>query len=127
LRGGVARTAWRSCRAVLRLLPVQGRGRRRLKDYAYGRLPVLFKGTPGYDAWRAGPPRMAPAPAAVAPAGAAPGGVDPAALSAMLREKTAGEAPVASLIIPVYGQLDYTMRCLESIARAGATVAFEIL
>lgn len=37
------------------------------------------------------------------------------------------ENPVVSIIIPVYGEIDYTLRCLVSIAKNAPQVAFEII
>lgn len=39
----------------------------------------------------------------------------------------AGASPLVSLIIPTYGQVDYTLRCLDSIARAMPRAAIEII
>ncbi len=35
--------------------------------------------------------------------------------------------PIVSIIIPVYGQLDYTLRCLASISKNTSTTPFEII
>lgn len=37
------------------------------------------------------------------------------------------EAPVVSIVIPTYGNLVQTLACLDSIARVGAEVSFEVL
>lgn len=39
----------------------------------------------------------------------------------------ASEAPRASLIIPAYNQLDYTLACLQSLADAGDRTPFEVI
>lgn len=37
------------------------------------------------------------------------------------------DAPLVSIVIPVYGKLEYTLACLRSIARHGARAAFEVI
>jgi GT2 family glycosyltransferase len=37
------------------------------------------------------------------------------------------EKPLASIIIPVYGQIDYTLSCLRSLANLDSTVSFEAI
>jgi len=39
----------------------------------------------------------------------------------------ASQNPIVSVIIPVYGQIDYTLRCLASIAENQPQVAFEVI
>lgn len=41
--------------------------------------------------------------------------------------RAASPAPVVSVIIPVYGQLPYTLNCLDSLLRHRANVSFEVL
>ncbi|MFL5286769.1 MAG: glycosyltransferase [Rhodopila sp.] len=48
--------------------------------------------------------------------------VDPATLVVPL-----AEAPLVSIIVPTYGQVDYTLRCLASIARAMPEAPIEVL
>lgn len=38
-----------------------------------------------------------------------------------------GQPPVVSILIPIFNQLDLTLACLESIAREGAKVPFEVI
>jgi len=37
------------------------------------------------------------------------------------------QSPLVSVVIPIYGQIDYTLRCLASIAANPQQVAFEII
>ncbi len=37
------------------------------------------------------------------------------------------KAPRASIVIPVYNQLDFTLRCLQSLAASGDATAFEVI
>ncbi len=56
------------------------------------------------------------------------GGADLRAAAARIRLPRAGNAPDVSIIVPVYGQLRYTIECLLSIAAAGsATQRFEVI
>ncbi len=36
-------------------------------------------------------------------------------------------SPVASIVVPVHGQLEFTLRCLHSLARSGDRTAFEVI
>jgi GT2 family glycosyltransferase/SAM-dependent methyltransferase/glycosyltransferase involved in cell wall biosynthesis len=76
---------------------------------------------------RQAPPSAAPIPpsppAPVATSAAAPG--DAAAEPLPVLPLHAD--PVVTVVIPVYGQLDYTLRCLRSIARNPPAVPFELI
>lgn len=128
-----SQVAWRCSRALLHALPLGEDGQRWLKDRAYGRLGKLFHGTPGHANWLATSdysPDTAVLPGYEAdltrPDPAAP--IDIARLSAALRERTRTcRLPVASIIIPVHGQLPFTLQCLDSIAETPTEVPFEII
>ena len=48
--------------------------------------------------------------------------------SSFARERdSAGPEPLVSIVIPMYGQLPYTLQCLESIAASPPSVPFEII
>ncbi|WP_380067866.1 methyltransferase domain-containing protein [Dankookia sp. GCM10030260] len=44
-----------------------------------------------------------------------------------IRLPAAGEAPLVSILIPTYGQVDYTLRCLASIAAAPPRAGIEVI
>jgi GT2 family glycosyltransferase/ubiquinone/menaquinone biosynthesis C-methylase UbiE/glycosyltransferase involved in cell wall biosynthesis len=126
---GGSRLAWLSCRAILNRLRLGPDARARSKDYAYRRFPNVFSGTPGYHAWldtSGRTHRPVGSPAAASEAGT--GRMDLATLSAALLGSTrTARRPIASIILPVYGQTAYTLACLESIARTETSVPFEII
>lgn len=51
---------------------------------------------------------------------------DPAKVLAQLRFETV-EKPMVSIVIPAYGNYEQSLACVDSIARAGADVSFEVL
>ena len=110
-------------RRLYRGLPIGARARYLLLAAAF-RVggSRLFGGLPAYESWRRGV-RRGPLAVALIPR---PAPAELARRMAALAFETA-EHPVASIIIPAYGKPDYTLVCLESIARQGAAVPFEVL
>lgn len=124
-----SQSAWLSGRALLGLLPLSGETREGIKGITYSLLPVVFAGTPGYRAWldQAERVRMEPPTRPEAgPSDREP--VDEAVLSRILGERTQNaRQPTASIVIPVHGHQDYTLRCLDSIARTPTDISFELI
>jgi O-antigen biosynthesis protein len=56
-----------------------------------------------------------------------PPAIDPAPEPARLALPSGAGTPAISLIIPTYGQVDYTLRCLASIAAAPPSVPVEVI
>ncbi len=67
--------------------------------------------------------RLRPPPPPASPAPAAPVVAD----LATLRLPDGGGAPRASIIVPVYNQLPVTLACLQALADAGESTAFEVI
>lgn len=82
----------------------------------------LFAGEPIYEQWKRGKDRSAPSRAQPAPDAPQETSERISALSLPTSEQ-----PTVSIVIPTYGKLDYTLRCLESIARHRPRAAVEII
>lgn len=110
--------------SVYRAMPIPRRLKSHLRLALYRTLPVLAPpGTkPGdwvlTDAQEVRMAQMLPQPS-----------VDPAEPAApeRLPLPAVESTPTASVIVPVYNQLDYTLRCLDSLARLGGAVDFEVI
>jgi GT2 family glycosyltransferase/SAM-dependent methyltransferase/glycosyltransferase involved in cell wall biosynthesis len=117
-----ALAAERRMRALYRKLPLKGQSRWKLKSAVFNRLGWLMRGTASYQHWDGTQRRALGAaqglPRHTSPTSGSSGG--PLRLPA-------SDSPEVSVIIPVYGQLDHTLRCLESISRHAPTVPFEVL
>jgi GT2 family glycosyltransferase/SAM-dependent methyltransferase len=90
--------------------------------WVFGVTGSLYQGDPLYEQWKRGMERSTPLAAPVAAAGRA----DVAARITALAF-AAHDQPLVSIVIPTYGKLDYTLACLESIARHPPAVPVEIL
>jgi GT2 family glycosyltransferase/glycosyltransferase involved in cell wall biosynthesis len=69
-------------------------------------------------------PSAAPAPTAVAAPAVVAVGAAPAAAPPVI---VPSSQPLVSVVIPVYGKVDYTLRCLASIAAHPPSAAFEVI
>jgi len=121
---GLARGLRAAVRGVLRplffLIPLPASTKHRIKFSLYHRLPFLAPAGSGPGDWVMAEQRVAqmiPAPM-----------VDPGAVPARAPEfpEVQGE-PDVSIIIPVYNQLDYTLRCVQSIAETETKLSFEVI
>jgi GT2 family glycosyltransferase/ubiquinone/menaquinone biosynthesis C-methylase UbiE/glycosyltransferase involved in cell wall biosynthesis len=111
----------RRMRTVFRRLPVRGQHRWQLKSAIFERLGWLMRGTASYKHWEGTQRR---ALAAKRP-GARP---NPALVGdASQIALPWSETPVVSIVIPAYGQVDLTRRCLASIAAHPPRVPIEVL
>ncbi|MDY6983723.1 MAG: glycoside hydrolase family 99-like domain-containing protein, partial [Pseudomonadota bacterium] len=94
---------------------------------AFEYLPWLFRNSPEYKKWAAH--RVRPHAAAAAPA--------VRVLSEPVQKATAeaarairfpdAAAPQVSVIIPVYGKIDYTLHCLRSVQQSKTSVPYEVI
>ena len=109
---------WRALRTAYHRLPVQYQGKQRLKSIAYEIFPQLFSHLPSYRIWKnqkrtlssLAIPRRYPLPNSA---------------SEIVFEATS--EPIVSVIIPVFGKLEYTRRCLLSISHYRPKVPFEVI
>lgn len=84
----------------------------------------LYQGDRLYEQWRRRKEHSAPAPAPVPLA--PPVSADVASRIAAI-DFPAHDQPRVSIVIPTYGKLDYTLACLESIARHPPGVPVEVM
>ena len=100
VRAGVQPRLLRPANAVYSRLPLDAVHKRRVAWSAYRVTGSLFAGTPGYEAWRA-----------------------------YLRglELPVSAHPLVSIVIPTYGQLHHTAKCLSSIMRHPPAIPIEVL
>ena len=115
-------------RRAYHALPVSAYTRTRLMNSAYTRFPEIFEGLPSYKLWRSRRDLMSGLRPTASNAESNPA-FDPSAppdltLPGMLPTSL---EPQVSVIIPVYGKVDYTLRCLRSIERHPQRTRFEVL
>jgi O-antigen biosynthesis protein len=113
----------RSLRSGYRRLSIGGQHRWKIKSAVFARTGWLMRGTASYQHWlgtyrRAlnddSPILVHPMPANMAP------GTETLRLPYV-------DNPLVSVIVPVYGHLDHTWRCLASIARHPPTTPIEVI
>lgn len=118
LRAFVRRTG----KAMYPRIPLSRHRKQVAVEFAFAHFGSLFVGLPQYEAWKWRKP-ASPTPTITVAA-------DPAAeieqLLRRLRFPTIAN-PTVSIIIPAYGMLDYTLRCLASIARHPPRVPIEVI
>ena len=122
LKHRAALRAERTMRTVYRRLPLRGQARWTLKSAVFGRAGWLMRGTASYQHWH-GTQRRALGSELAFRAERATG--EPA-IGEPLRLPVSA-TPAVSVIIPVYGQIAHTWRCLVSIARHPPATPFEVL
>ena len=123
LKHSVALRLERAFRTAYRRLPIRSQHRWKIKSAVYARTGWLMKGTSSYQHWhgtysRARGDDRTPLARSLSGEGA------PGAQSFRL---PSSDNPVVSVIVPVFGQLDHTWRCLASIARHPPTVPVEVI
>ena len=127
--GGLARRLYRA-------LPLSHPTKFRLKQSIYRNFPLFVRGTASYRHWLMTQSRPVPAQEANAGAPPAMAPVPPDMIrleGADLRGFAAGlrladcDAPLVSVVIPAFNQVEYTLCCLASICRYPARRAFEVI
>ena len=112
----------RTGKAMYHRIPLSRHRKQVMVEFAFAHFGSLFVGLPQYEAWKWRKP-ASPTPTVTTAA-------DPAAeveqLLRRLRFPTIAN-PTVSIIIPAYGMLDYTLRCLASIARHPPRVPIEVI
>jgi GT2 family glycosyltransferase/glycosyltransferase involved in cell wall biosynthesis len=118
---------YRLLRAIFQKMPISARRKRRLKEYAYSRHGRWFERTLGYRLWaRAGhrtrdvtrrPPLKAPAKARWAELAAQ--------RSASTPSRPREGDPL--VVVPVYGQRDQTLACLEAVLASDPSVDLVVI
>lgn len=102
-------------------LPVSQRTRGRLLGAAFRIGGPLFQGVPLYESWKYSQVAFRPVLGS-GPVGAAEIGAALAALALPVHE-----APLVSVIIPVFGNLPYTLMCLRAIAAHSPAAPIEVI
>ncbi len=110
-----------SLQSIYRALPLSTYHKRQFKAFCFSRFSFLFQGTQCYRNWQLFDSHV--------------WGREAAPLSPPQPQFDVGEtpalpttdAPVVSVIIPVYGQMDYTHRCLQSIRHYPSHTSYEII
>lgn len=104
-------------RKVYHRLPVSTVERNRVKGWLYRRFPGVFGHTLSYRLWRSQAVGVAPEPIQLD---------QPAAVGESF-ELLCPDNPVASIVIPVYGKIDYTYSCLRSLCLHRSRYSFEVI
>ena len=113
----------RTLRSAYRRLPLRGQARWKIKSAVFARTGWLMRGTASYQHWHGTQRRALGGEHALLAARGAAG--DPAIGDRLVLP--ASSAPAVSVVIPVYGQLEHTWRCLASIARNPPACPIEVL
>jgi GT2 family glycosyltransferase/ubiquinone/menaquinone biosynthesis C-methylase UbiE len=118
MRPRVVRASLDVAAAVFNSLPMSPFARRRLRGWTYRRWPRVAEKTPPYAAWKALDDFftvLSPALELAARSGSLVSPKDPA------------RKPRVSVVIPVYGQVRYTLRCIQSLIEAKTDTLFEVV
>lgn len=129
LAGGLARRLYRA-------LPLSNRAKLRLRQFIYRNIPLFLSGTAGYRNWLMAQSRPVLAQEAE---GSAPTAVEPVppeiirlegadlrGFAAALRLAEC-DAPLVSVVIPAFNNVEFTLCCLASICRYSPRRAFEVI
>jgi len=126
----IARTAssavdpWRFIRQAYHSLPVRHEHRERIKSAMYRRFPRVFGRLPSYRIWETQQRLLSQL---VVAAREGRDVCDEGVPSASSITIPVSLTPLVSIVIPVYGKIDFTLRCLASIARHPPALPFEII
>lgn len=104
-------------RAIYHRLPVSTVTRNRLKDRLYHRFPLFFAHTLSYRLWKTQSAGEAPEHAVLDQPGEVGGAFD----------MPCPQDPIVSIVIPVYGKIEYTYRCLRSLWSHRSYYSFEVI
>lgn len=108
--------AFKLMRKTYHLLPVSTLERQRVKGWFYQRFPSVFSHTLSYSMWKAQPAgTMTEQVEVMQPQVGEP------------FELPGSENPVVSIVIPVYGKIDYTYHCLRSLWLHRSHYSFEVI
>lgn len=129
--GGEARPAskrgnalFQMLRGAYRRLPVSGAAKARAKDFFYGRFGRFFRNVQNYQLWHT---QRATIAAALAQANAAQQERARAERTLLPAHDRNGLPPAISVVIPVFGKVEMTRRCIEALRQAGSPVPIEII
>lgn len=120
--------AWHALRRFFHSLPVGAHGKEILKNAIYSRFPSIFGGLMSYQLWdnrrkvmnRISGPDIMFSLGEIAGSGMVETGASGFKLPT-------SPQPLVSIIIPVYGKINYTLQCLRSIMKNPPQAPFEII
>jgi GT2 family glycosyltransferase/glycosyltransferase involved in cell wall biosynthesis len=115
-----------SARRVYRSLPISQRTKVRAVHTMFSVAPWLFRNTGAYKHWKASqpPPGSYAQPATKTELNVVEKATRDAARNIRFVETT---APQVSVIVPVYGKVNYTLHCLRSIQQSKTAVPYEVI
>ena len=135
---GAAVSVGRLARWLYRMLPLPYQAKFRLRHFFYRTFPWFLTGTAGYRNWLMAQSR--PVPAQEAGNSAAPASQRAIVAPEMIRLDGVGltgyaaglkfadcDAPMVSVVIPVFNNVEYTLCCLGSICRYTPARSFEVI
>ena len=93
---------------VFNSIPISRKTKDKIAFTAFERMPSLFNSLDSYKSWKSRKDWIAGVIANAIPLETSP-------------------VPTVSVIIPVYGQIDFTLRCLDSIGKNPPQVSFEVI
>ena len=117
---------WQVLRQAYHRLPLGYQSKRRLKSFFYQNFPALLSHLPSYKLWESQQHLFSRLSLSSTKASSA-------SIDTATTESLAGifldvsSSPVVSVVIPVFGKSEYTLRCLESIQRNVPSVPFEVI
>jgi GT2 family glycosyltransferase len=114
----VAPAIQRAGGAAFNAIPIRSFARRRIRGWIYAHAPVIAQGSPPYVAWRERLPYLAIL---------APALVNATQRLSLVAHDDRTRTPKVSVIVPVHGQIDYTLRCIQSLIEAQTQTPFEIV
>jgi len=108
-------------------LPVSNRLKKNIQSSLYRAFPTVFRNTLSYKIWKPLHERTRPSVMVTNPLPDASVQQESGSGHEPLPAFTVTQRPVVSIVIPVYGQLEYTLGCLRSIQRASCKYDYEII
>jgi GT2 family glycosyltransferase len=107
-------------------LPLAPNRRMAIQSIFYKRLPFVFSSTQSFQIWKS---KQAMLNARSSTQQNVPSTSEIALFDTPLQafHLPCDENPSVSIIVPVYGQIDYTLNCLRSLAKLSHNVSFEVI
>jgi len=99
-------------------IPISSLIRRRIRGLIYARYPKIVEGSPPFKFWKERLPYISLL---------APALTNATHKLSLVAADDRRQTPKISVIVPVYGQIDYTLRCIQSLIEAQTQTPFEII
>ena len=117
---------WAIPRRIYHGLPLRADTRGRVKSFVYGRFPALCSSLPSYRLWAAQQRSLARMTAATT-ADRTSGLGSQHNINAASVVLPVFRDPLVSVVVPCFGKVDYTLRCLASIQANPPSIPFEVI